>query len=869
MDIQELEQILDIKFQHVLNPYTFFEENYPPSYRDVMSLEEEMVRTYHQQHVFVNEEDQIIGINLFDLEIDDDRLQDLLSRPIPHLQSLNLGKTGLTSFTFSERYPNLVCVDLNANEALTRIQFDSTPQKLTLLEANLCQIKEITFPSGMDQLQKIDLSRNTDLVSCTFEGPCPALEELDLSKNALISLQLPSGFKELKYLFLHDNQLASFSFQDSLPKIETLHLSNNQLRNLPDNILEIDHLQTLYLYNNPWDRIKDAVPSEERKNAKQSVFTYLKSIQDETQVAYLNEAKMILVGNGMVGKTSLRKTLISGKPTTVVRSVADEKEGQTQGVEVEPFPIKVDPPEESEQTGPINFVFNIWDFGGQGRYREIQQIFCSYKSLYLFVTSYDDELLRENFPEDYVSFEYWLNMVTAYGYDKETQLHSPIIPVINKIDKKTPLLKNAIFEYFPNIHQDIVRVSCSTGKNIDRLVDMIRDVDILQSISPDIFSNKRNIRWLRVKDELEQLVKEGKKYISYKEYEELCNKHELSKEEARTWIDMLSRVGKFIYFGQHPKLSNMVILEPDWIRRAMCTAIDDEKVNEAGRLDPYFAELIWRNTDDITYQEGEREKFIELMRQYKLCYPKKGPHNSIIYIVPACLQNQEPEDLPRDLNHPSFRIHIKFDPFIPAGTLNKLIVSIEDPQYNEEIAKDLNLNQFHKRRENISIFVYNECLWKNNVILHDSINGTFAHVKEDWNQNLIVIGLYKNEVGPDSLVRELYEYIERILERLNNEIKATKNIRKMDLEISVLVGSEWKPISVIQENQELFYKPSIHEELDMQQKENLLKQKKLLQEKYGEFALAMIKEANQAQKFQLRKEMEDIEKQLADIDQQL
>ena len=121
--IRDLEALLDFQFDQVINPQAYLHSHYPASYREVMSPEEEMVRTYHSKHIFVNEDQEIIGINLFGCDMPNEKLQYLLSKELPALQTLNLGETGLSSFRFSAAQPKLVFVDIGRNEALTQVEF--------------------------------------------------------------------------------------------------------------------------------------------------------------------------------------------------------------------------------------------------------------------------------------------------------------------------------------------------------------------------------------------------------------------------------------------------------------------------------------------------------------------------------------------------------------------------------------------------------------------------------------------------------------------------------------------------------------------------------------------------------------------------
>ena len=84
----------------------------------------------------------------------------------------------------------------------------------------------------------------------------------------------------------------------------------------------------------------------------------------------LNEAKLILIGEGDVGKSCLLGALrgdpwVEGRPTT-------------HGIEIKP--VKVTDP----NTG-TEITLNGWDFGGQRVYRPTHQLFFSAPAVYLVV----------------------------------------------------------------------------------------------------------------------------------------------------------------------------------------------------------------------------------------------------------------------------------------------------------------------------------------------------------------------------------------------------------------------------------------------------------------------------------------------------
>ncbi|MEM7375194.1 MAG: COR domain-containing protein [Bacteroidota bacterium] len=710
-----------------------------------------------------NEQGLLTGLNLCGQDLTDDQLRSWLEEDLSALEALNLSQNKLRSLRIPASAMSLRHLNVSKNPSLKQLELAGEYPLLETLNASQCALTECDLPGGCQKLRILDL-RNNALQRMHFEEGCPSLIEINLGNNQLRHLHLPSGFGKLKYLYLPDNQLEQLKLDPRLPTLQTLHLRNNQLKRLPANFLSLEQLQTLYLHANPsLDIPPEVIASGERENSRDLVWNYLKSKRDDGTRA-LHQAKMILVGNGEVGKTSICLRL------TDKEAVLPTKEERTQGLEVNTYEIHKLPGSLTQLKDEIDFRMSMWDFGGQGKYREVQQLFCGRKSLYIFVTSYDDTPQKE---EEYVGFEYWLSMVTAYGYDPIDQGFSPVIHVINKIDEQPmPINQKDRQRIFPNIHSTFIEISCKTKENLDKLEQTIRQV--LPKVSADIFTNEYSILWMDVKDELETRTEP---YISYQEYESICLRHQMSKEEAKSWIHILDRIGMLIYFGDHPQLKSWVILNPVWVKDAMYRVLDSKWVQEEGLLKPLHLTEVWPD-----HTKKEHQAFLAMMLAYKLGYEQKDPFDRLSYVVPALLPAYQP-NLDHLFREPTYQIKFIFYPFIPAGTVNKLIVSLQQkeglPKEVSSADRELYMDTYRsKGRESPlkqHICVYNNLMWKNNVVLHNPAQQAFAHVEESWEEKAIYVNLY------GASVKDLYEHIGEMLEGLNQDLKNTKLIHELGM----------------------------------------------------------------------------------------
>ena len=173
---------------------------------------------------------------------------------------------------------------------------------------------------------------NEELLKVIEEAKANGATELDLSGNGLTELPAELFHLEnLTKLHLGRNQLASIpSVVSQLRNLTALHLNLNQLTTLPAEICQLKKLEKLILWNNLLTFLPTELyslpylkkiyvahnplatpPYEIAIKGIEPVRQYLSSLQQEEQP--LNEVKLILIGEGAAGKTSLTKRLISNK----------------------------------------------------------------------------------------------------------------------------------------------------------------------------------------------------------------------------------------------------------------------------------------------------------------------------------------------------------------------------------------------------------------------------------------------------------------------------------------------------------------------------------------------------------------------------
>lgn len=155
---------------------------------------------------------------------------------------------------------------------------------------------------------------------------------------------------------------------------------------------------------------------------------------EKMETKRINELKVLIVGDGGSGKTSLRNILLQ-RPF-------NDAEKQTQGIDIDKKII---------QEEGMTVRLNLWDFGGQVILHSAHQFFLSERSFYILVLDGRKE-------ED---TEYWLKLIEAFGGS------SPVLVVLNKIDEHPAFDVNRRFliEKYPAI-RGFFRISCRTSEGI-------------------------------------------------------------------------------------------------------------------------------------------------------------------------------------------------------------------------------------------------------------------------------------------------------------------------------------------------------------------------------------------------------------------
>lgn len=473
------------------------------------------------------------------------------------------------------------------------------------------------------------------------------LEVLDLSDNKLTSLPLAiCELRHLRILHVDNNRLSSLPEEiGNLGNLATLLLHDNELTSLPEGLERLTALRLLFLQGNPRLKLPPEMlgpaPSD-RGSAKEpakpaTILDYYFRTRDAARP--LNEAKLILLGRGEVGKTALVNRLVRDefKPTSMTR-----------GITITPWQVPTD-------RGAVRL--NIWDFGGQEIQHATHQFFLTERSLYLVV-------LNGRAGAEDEDAEYWLKYIKTFGGS------SPAIVVLNKFNVQPfEVNRRALREKYPFI-RGFVETDCEPGNKNGRseLVAAIKEaVGAIEHVHADFPAD-----WFRIKERLAKMQERGEAFISFEEYRRVCA--ELGEEDPQAQerlASSLNVLGIALNYREDQHLGGETVLNPHWITEGVYQVLTSERLaKRRGELAPGDMEAILEGR--AAYPARMHGFLIELMRKFELCFPYHGDVRERRHLVPELLGKQKPElkgqfDPPHCLN---FRYNYRL---MPEGLMPRFI----------------------------------------------------------------------------------------------------------------------------------------------------------------------------------------------------
>jgi internalin A len=539
-------------------------------------------------------------------------------------------------------------------ERLVEIVKQSGDEVLDLSAIRLTELPESV--RQLRSLQELLLDGNHLTKLPEWLGQLTGLKALAVSNNQLRKLPESLGqLTQLRELYLEGNDLTELpETLGQLTQLRELDLTNNNLETLPESLLQLRRLKDLYLHGNyklglsqdilgpTWDEVYTDAKSPDPRAILAFYFS-----QRKQSAKPLNEVKLLLVGHGRVGKTSLSKAL-RGLPH-------DAAEPETPGIER--YPLKL-------VAGKSDITAHVWDFGGQEFLHQTHQFFFSERSIYVIVlTGRQGRPMQEA--------EYWLRLIRTYGAG------SPVAIALNQI-KSHPFTvdEHYLRENYPEVRA-VMRTDCEPRFGINELR---KRLGTLAGAMPSV-REKIDPAWARVRSQLEEM-KES--FVTFAQYRDICATQGVTESENQEILaTILDCLGIALNYRDDPRLRDTSVLKPRWLVDGIYTILrylHKHETNGEMRLEDFPKALRSKKT----YPPDMHRFLLALMEKFELCFPIEGDEE--VYLVPGLLNANQPRELKRFTGGKAQKIQFRYEDVRPPGLLPRFIVrshtlSVRQPRW--------------------------------------------------------------------------------------------------------------------------------------------------------------------------------------------
>jgi len=580
----------------------------------------------------------LVGLNkLKYLYISNTDVYDLSSLcSLTSLYEIYISETQVCDLSPLARFVNLKRLDAINTPILDLTSLSKLTNLHTLKIANSL-VSDLKPLNKLINLKTLNIS-GTKISDLSPLSKLKELQNLDIARTKIIDLSPLLGLVSLQNLCIRQTPVSDLTPLPSLVGLKMVDFSNTLVTTLLPVLPLLE--KKVYLIasgcpiNNP--------PYEVITQGSDAIINYL--IEKQSQgIAHLYEAKLLIIGEGGSGKTSLfRRLYQNDKPLP-------EEADSTKGIDIHRHEFKL-------SNGRV-FRLNVWDFGGQEIYHATHQFFLTKRSLYVLL----DDTRKDHKTVQDKEFKYWLEVVDQLSD------HSPVLIFQNEKGGRSKTIDEAgIKGHFSNV-KDVFRGNLEVINSVDKLREAL---EYYARNLPHIGEELPKL-WVSIRTDIEALA-EQKPYISQKEYFDLYTKYlEFDRVKALHLSRYFHDLGVFLHFQDDQLLTRTVILQNEWATEAVFKMLDDEIVKEAwGHFIAQDCQRVWQ---DSVYADMHPE-LLALMQKFELCYPLQDAKPET-WLAPQLLPPSKPVKLAKWEQPGDLVLRYRYE-FMPKGLISRLMVRL-------------------------------------------------------------------------------------------------------------------------------------------------------------------------------------------------
>ena len=518
---------------------------------------------------------------------------------------------------------------------------DLTPIKdlanLNMLYCSRAQVSDLTPIKDLSNLNELYCS-DTEISDLTPIKDLANLNMLYFSDTEISDLTPIKDLANLNRLDCSGTKISDLTPIKDLANLNRLDCSGTKISDLTP-IKDLSNLNTLYLHNVIVPGIpKEALSQTSVDNCLVSLKSYLKDL--EGGHSQHQEAKLMILGNGRVGKTQIARSLTG--------LAFEENADSTHGITVSTTSVP----------GLDTAQFHLWDFGGQDIYHGTHALFMRSRAVFLLAWSPEMEdtpthkhggMTFRNYP-----LLYWINYIKQFAGSESSVIIVQTHCDEPGMEKSIPNEVNEELDQFT--YCKTLQFSALNKRGKSYLDEVLREA--YERIEQPLIGQGR----LSVIEKINDMMNEDAKKpvderlyrtLSHQSFIDLCNNTgHISYPEQ--FLVYLHRCG-FIFY-QLGYFNNQIILDQSWALDAVYSVFHRESSylgieNGGGQFtEQMLGAWLW---NDLGYSESEQSLFIEMMLSCHICfridkYHYQYPNNKRVktrYIAPDLLPDSPPSDL--------------------------------------------------------------------------------------------------------------------------------------------------------------------------------------------------------------------------------
>jgi internalin A len=532
-------------------------------------------------------------------------------RGLANLQTLNCSDTQVSSLKPLRSLASLQ----NLNCGCTQVSDLEPLRSLTNLKNLNCgfaKMKDLESLRGLTKLQSLSC-RYSQVSSLEPLRGLTSLQNLDCSFTQVSDLGPLRGLTNLQNLNCSVTQVSDLEAVVDLQNLQTLKCEKLKISEFPRKLLFSEKLQELYLDDSSIRDVPAEAFSSDSGHFSDNCLPTLRAhvLDREEEEIPSNSVKILVLGNGGVGKTQLCRHLAA--------EAFDPSVPSTHGIALR----TIAPTSEGDAT------YFIWDFGGQDVYHSAHTLFMRTAAVFvvlwtpeqeaLVASDNDDDPLQRRHP-----LTYWLDYVRTLG-----RADSPVLVVQSQCDTPAqavpvPPVDAALLQSFGclsvcNFSSRTRRGAASLQEALADANTYLRDRDGISSIGRGRHQVWQQLETWRQADQQLPPPERLHRTLSQVEFARLCEQiGGVSSPEAL--LRFLHNKG--VVFHSPDLFHNRILLDQSWALDAVYAVFERGstypliKAND-GRLSPsLLAAIVWRE-----YEPEAQELFLSLMCTCGIVFP--------------------------------------------------------------------------------------------------------------------------------------------------------------------------------------------------------------------------------------------------------